>query len=267
MCFADRHSDLCFAVYWLLTCVLHIDILTCALQHFDLCFTDWSRLWENPRRDQGCSGGLAGGEHPKEKTLNCICCTADELYLLHSNLIVFVALQLNIESPWMPWSSEASVGSIISHLNYLNGSSASKKYLSSAWFPPNVYPAWMTALEEAVKTLKCSRIMSVEWIIQGLPRTIKLKLDITHIQIMLHSLGVLGHHHVLQFWLSLTLLPSATLKLTWIRNEYLVSELLWGMFWKIPTLHRSGGTGTGDSHTNRINYWSCEASLYQWPTH
>ena len=43
-----------------------------------------------------------------------------------------------------------------------------------SWFVDvswNVYHAWVAALGEAVKTLKCRRIMSAEWIIQALPRS------------------------------------------------------------------------------------------------
>ena len=41
---------------------------------FNLCFADYGSFCKNPRRDQGCSGGLAGGEEAQEKILNCICC-------------------------------------------------------------------------------------------------------------------------------------------------------------------------------------------------
>ena len=52
----------------------------------------------------------------------------------------------------------------------------------------------MTALEEAVKTLKCRRIMSVEWIIQGLPQSNSNMISYTQKHIVFHSLGILVHH-------------------------------------------------------------------------
>ena len=51
----------------------------------------------------------------------------------------------------------------------------------------------MTALEEAVKTLKCRRIMSVGWIIQGLPQSTKSMISFTQKNIFFYSLGILGH--------------------------------------------------------------------------